>query len=520
VRPSHLQLKIHHVFIPLVALALGFCVAYSFLDWLLVARTNLLRLSDEVAGVWLPATLAFLLMLLVMWRRLRLLKRDKGGRLTSLYHMAAVAFVAVPTIIAQAFIRSAAGDLTHVESLAEISGVPATKYYAADKVCVDRSRAWTQPEARTYRGNLNLYVYAVVPLCRSDRAQSSGSIWIGYRLHKRVDNSLSVAEKDAAYRDLWAQWLSTLNDQNPSAFPFFERLGRPEYRKDFATLLGRAGIDLEAPSTVLLMPHTEGFADRAGHLLQWTFASFGIGTAVWLAIALFCPLGPSKDRKWLKGEDEEASQRTRARALIFIRGTYGLEVLVAANVLVYVAMVFSGLGVASFDSDDLLDWGANYRPALHGAGYMRLLTSAFVHGGLLHLLNNVYGLVLAGLFLLPVTGNLGLIACYVLAGLGGSIASAYMHPATVSVGASGAIFGLFAVLLVHLVLGDKKLVQVRGRLLPGVLLFVALNFLIGATSQGIDNAAHIGGFLAGIVLGLVFFLPSRPSRVQGARTDS
>jgi rhomboid protease GluP len=84
-----------------------------------------------------------------------------------------------------------------------------------------------------------------------------------------------------------------------------------------------------------------------------------------------------------------------------------------------------------------------------------------------------------------------------------------MHPATVSVGASGAIFGLFAMLLVHLVLGDEKLVQVRARLLPGILVFVALNLLIGATSQGIDNAAHIGGLLAGIVLGLIFFLPLR-----------
>jgi rhomboid protease GluP len=380
VRPSHLYLKLRHVFIPLVGLTLGCCVAYSTLDWALVVRGNLLTLGDDVAGYWLPFVLAFLLVILTMRRALGLLKSPKRGRAP--YYLAAGAFVAVPTIVAQAFIRSATGDLSHVESLAQISDVPAAKYYAVDHVCLDRSRAWTQPEARTYKGNLNFYVYAVIPLCRSDRTQSSDSIWIGYQLHKRVDSSLSPAEKDAAYRELWGEWLTTLNNQDPSAYPFFERLGRPPYRKDFAALLGRAGIDLEAPSTVLLVPHTERFADRTGHQLQWTFASFGIGAALWLGIALLVPLSPSKDRKWLKGEDEEASQRTRARALAFIRGAYGLEVLVAVNVLVYVAMVFSGLGMASFDSDDLLKWGANYRPALHGAGYARLITSEFVHGGL------------------------------------------------------------------------------------------------------------------------------------------
>ncbi|HYM44366.1 MAG TPA: rhomboid family intramembrane serine protease [Steroidobacteraceae bacterium] len=509
-RPSHLYLKVRHVFVPLVGLTLGFCVVYSTLDWLFVVRGNLLPLGDDVAGYWLPFVLAFLLVILTMRRAFRILKSPKRGRAP--YYLVAGAFVAVPTIIAQALIRSATGDLSHVESLAQISGVAAAKYYAVDHVCLDRSRAWTQPEARTYKGNLNFYVYAVVPLCRSDRTQSSDSIWIGYQLHKRVDTSLSPAEKDAAYRELWGEWLTTLNDRDPSAYPFFERLGRPPYRKDFAALLSRAGIDLEAPSTVLLIPHTERFSDRTGHQLQWMLASFGIGAALWLGIVLLVPLSPSKDRKWLTGEDEEDSERTRARALAFIRGAYGLEVLVAVNVLVYMAMVFSGLGVASFDSDDLLKWGANYRPALHGAGYVRLLTSEFVHGGLLHLVNNIYGLVVAGIFLLPITGNAGLIACYLLAGLGGSIASAYIHPATVSVGASGAIFGLFAMLLVHLAMGDKKLLPVRARLLPGIAIFVAFNLLIGAASQGIDNSAHVGGLLTGVALGLVFFMPIRQAR--------
>src|SRR4051812_37156532 len=80
---------------------------------------------------------------------------------------------------------------------------------------------------------------------------------------------------------------------------------------------------------------------------------------------------------------------------------YALPVLLDINILVYVAMVISGLGVVSFDADDLLNWGANYRPALHGFGLLRLFSSQFVHGGVMHLANNLYGLLRAGIFLGP-----------------------------------------------------------------------------------------------------------------------
>lgn len=72
-------------------------------------------------------------------------------------------------------------------------------------------------------------------------------------------------------------------------------------------------------------------------------------------------------------------------------------------------------------------------------------------------------------------------------------------------------------LLVHLVMGDKKLVELRRALLPGAAVFVALNVLIGATSPEIDNAAHIGGFVLGVFLGFVFFLPWAARRQSPAR---
>jgi rhomboid protease GluP len=84
-----------------------------------------------------------------------------------------------------------------------------------------------------------------------------------------------------------------------------------------------------------------------------------------------------------------------------------------------------------------------------------------------------------------------------------------MHPNTVSIGASGAIFGLFGMLLTLVLLGDARLSVVRSMVLVNAGIFVGLNSLIGAASAGIDNAAHVGGLVTGAVLGLGIFLAGR-----------
>lgn len=133
----------------------------------------------------------------------------------------------------------------------------------------------------------------------------------------------------------------------------------------------------------------------------------------------------------------------------------------------------------------------------------------FLHGGLIHLLMNLYGLLIAGSLLEPVIGSFRLMAAYLLTGLAGSIASVLFHPATVSVGASGAIFGLFGLLLVAMAMGDARVVALRRVLMTNILFFVGLNLALGFMLPGIDNAAHIGGFLMGALLGFLIVLEAR-----------
>ena len=194
----------------------------------------------------------------------------------------------------------------------------------------------------------------------------------------------------------------------------------------------------------------------------------------------------------------------------FARATYGLQTLVGINVLVYLAMMMSGLGVLAFGNEDLIAWGANYGRELQGPGYVRLITSAFVHGGMMHLLNNMYGLIIAGTFLGTLMPNWRLISCYLIAGLGGSITGAVLHPNIVSVGASGAILGLWGVLIALALLGDARVIkQERKPLLINGLTFAGLTVFLGSLTPGIDNAAHVGGLATGLLLGAIIWLRDR-----------
>jgi rhomboid protease GluP len=426
-------------------------------------------------------------------------------------------------MIAQGYVRTATGDITHTRLASDISSGPLTKYYSADETCIATWETVTEPIVRTTGKNnetLNFDEYAAVPICAQDgAAPGHRSVWIGLKFHKSLSNSLERSTKEIEYANFIRRSKSELHDVDPRSFRYLERVGRNADRRGFGAALRQAGVDIESPLTIVLIPHQEPFEQRSGDRLAWTFGSFAIGAVAWLGLVFLRPLDDSKVQRWLdpSRNTEDAVARGGLYFLVPNRRVYGLPILLDANILIFVAMVLAGLGFVSFDSQDLLTWGANYRPALHGLGVFRLITSEFVHAGIMHLLNNLYGLLFAGIFLLPVTGNAALVLCYLLCGLGGSIASAVVHPATVSVGASGAIFGLFGILLALLLLRDRRIAEVRQLVLVNVAIFVGVNLFLGAVSHGIDNAAHVGGLATGAILGLVIFMVKPTEVPRGSK---
>ena len=189
--------------------------------------------------------------------------------------------------------------------------------------------------------------------------------------------------------------------------------------------------------------------------------------------------------------------------------TYGL---IAINVLVYLAMCAGGVGVMAQNLAMTVKWGTNFGPETLTGGWWRLVTSVFVHFGLIHLTLNMLTLYQIGRLTERLYGSGRFLMLYLFAGVTGSIASLLWHPMINSAGASGAIFGVFGGLLVFVLKYRHELpksIAVQQR--ASILVLIGYNLLYGFTHPGIDNGAHLGGLLGGVLLGLTLARPLNPT---------
>jgi rhomboid protease GluP len=177
-------------------------------------------------------------------------------------------------------------------------------------------------------------------------------------------------------------------------------------------------------------------------------------------------------------------------------------------------MVFSGLNLVSPTPLELLEIGGNRRFEVLSGEYWRLFTSVFIHGGALHLIMNLIGLGLGSSLLEKVLGSAKLIVVYIICGILASLASIYWHINTISVGSSGAIFGLYGVILSFTVFKIYPN-YMRGMTWMLLGLYAGVSLLFGFLG-GIDNAAHFGGLISGFVIGGILILIDREELKKNA----
>lgn len=211
----------------------------------------------------------------------------------------------------------------------------------------------------------------------------------------------------------------------------------------------------------------------------------------------------TKDISKKNEEETKKAERVFEQKKPFI--TY---LLIAINAVVFLAMYLFGKG--SNDVYTLLNFGANYGPFVRMGEYYRLLTSAFIHIGVLHFLMNNYALYIIGTQLESFLGKFKFLAVYLLSAVSGSLLSIVFSD-SISAGASGAIFGLFGSLLYF---GYHYRIYLGTVLKSQVIPLIVLNLIIGFTVSGIDNAAHIGGLVGGYLITMALGVPYKSTRFE------
>jgi len=167
--------------------------------------------------------------------------------------------------------------------------------------------------------------------------------------------------------------------------------------------------------------------------------------------------------------------------------------LIGLNVFVYLAEIAAGGDAGNGTSNSIYENGALYGPLVAAGDWWRVITSAFLHYGPIHLALNMWGLYIAGTLLEQVIGHWRFALLYLVCGIAGSAGALLFTFNSPTVGASGAIFGVFGALLV---LERSRHIATGGQILGIIILNLVFTFAV----PGISIGGHLGGLFAGIVL--------------------
>lgn len=190
--------------------------------------------------------------------------------------------------------------------------------------------------------------------------------------------------------------------------------------------------------------------------------------------------------------------------------TYGL---IFFNIIFYLYSVAYSGHLTDIDIESLAKLGAIFGPyvVLDGA-WWRLFTAMFLHGGMTHLLMNMFSLYLVGRGAERYFDTTSYLSIYLFSGIIGGLVSIYIHPISVGVGASGAIFGIFGALAGFVLAHRDAIASQAKEFVKSFAAIIGLNLIIGFAIPSVDVSAHAGGLLVGILGG---YMASKSIRLFG-----
>jgi rhomboid protease GluP len=227
------------------------------------------------------------------------------------------------------------------------------------------------------------------------------------------------------------------------------------------------------------------------------------------------------DRLESESQEPAISAELQARAerrffsVLFSRATPVTYLILVFNLVIFILISTAARGklldnvVWGADRVTLIAFGAKLNLLIKGGDWFRFVTPIFIHIGLLHIVSNSYALWIIGPLVERLYGSARYLMIYLLSGIGGVAGSFFWnelqnHPEVPSAGASGAIFGLFGLIAVFGFKYRNELPEnFRKAIGSSVVPVILINLFIGFSIPFIDNAAHIGGLIAGGVMALL-----------------
>jgi rhomboid protease GluP len=508
-----ISIKLRHIYVRYLLIAIGFIICYSTFRWYFDYKLGVLHLKEDLLDFWIPFGLPLIPIMIWLRRGIRILNiRGKNDNGFFLYQFIAAMSIFVPTLLTQDYIEASSSHLTQVDSPYEINDASNIDCYKINDFNVIKEYAGAHRASRTsgkYNQDLHFTTYFVVPLV--DKSQQIDPVnhryWYGLKFTEIMSNRANEAEKNTKWREFYEECIRKFEHYNFLDFQYLQGLTYSDDRDGYIEAVIARQKNNNAENLIILEPINEPFADKTGNKFAWIFGSFGIGAFVFLLMVLIPSVDYIEFRRYTDKRPLQDDDLKDILKFLVPKGSHFITaILINANLIVFILLVLSGLNVISATPKELLDIGANRRYEVLNGESWRLFTSMFLHGGLMHLMMNLFGIGATCASIEPILGRTRTLLAYILSGIGASLVSIYWHENTISVGASGAIFGMMGVMIALLL--TKKGGEFGGIYLIILGLYGGVSLLFGLLG-GIDNAAHIGGLLTGIIIGFVLILTNR-----------
>jgi rhomboid protease GluP len=470
--------------------------ALSF-RWFFSIHTDILSIREEYYHIWIPFILPWIPITLWLRQKLRILKFKKPTGDSSAHQFIVWLTMTAMLIISNHYLTEKTSEF---EALSRIEDLKNARYISLENINLDKKYLGVHTEFSSsgkYNQHFNFDIYLVYPF----KSDNVFKYWYGKKYHRHVSNKLNNFEKKQRFRSFYRTALRSFEVFNETNY--FEVLPDSEDRDGFIEAVNK--VEIYTDEIIVVKPKTNEFSQDHSKSFFWIFGAFGIGFSIFLVALIFPGYNKKEHQRQLKGLKPKSDDLVDMIKFLIPRNDhYITSILINLNLIVFIIMIISGVSILSPKGIELLEFGGNRRTETLNGEWWRLITNIFIHGGVMHLFLNIFGLVIGSFFIEPIFSRLQYVLIYLLSGISASLCSIYWYENTISVGASGAIFGLYGALFGLMLTNDmsseykKSMFMILGP-------YVGISLIAGLTG-GIDNAAHFGGLISGVIISIVIYI--------------
>ncbi|MDE1190623.1 MAG: rhomboid family intramembrane serine protease [Arachidicoccus sp.] len=509
--------KLQKVILPFIIITVLFVICFTFLNWFLIIRNKMFDVSQRFVATDLAFVFAWIPILIWLRKYIAKLHIPKVNNYYFLFFwqlLAAVLMMFCAKYSQQLLLIKLHGykAVTYPQ---ESDKYENTDYFFIQKYFLDTAvhpafRTVVQDNVSADSADLTICICSPMYKNSNDTVNHLADYWLAVQYVKKVSSNISEESVPFLLKDYDKECEKLFQKEIRSGIGFYERIDNKSYLSEaLDDAADKAHLDVTGSDRIFFIPHAESYRSTVAVAQVKIAYIFFASVIIWILAVAFVSFKENITENNPESDylpyPERKNYVARFFEFIYIKENYvATPWILYLNSFMFVAVLFSFTGFFSFPVYILYNYGGNLGfVTINGHQYWRLFTYGFIHQGLFHFVSNMFFLVIIGKSLEAMIGKTKMILLYGAALIFSGMVSAYHNWNSVAVGASGAIMGLFSAFYV-LVLTKSTQQKISALFIWALGIYIIINFSLGFTVKGIDNAAHIGGLIAGIIIGTIY----------------